>query len=89
MVKQIATAVEGKEPLVALKAVQEVFKNEAVRLEGVMRKELTESDLKMVEDAMAKVSGTLETYETNFNEAMAKAEADAKAWLESQKNARK
>lgn len=89
MVKQIATAVEGKEPLVALNAVQEVFKNEAVRLEGVMRKELTESDLKMVEDAMAKVSGTLETYEANFNEAMAKAEADARAWLESQKNARK
>ena len=56
---------------------------------GVMREELTKEDLASVESNIEKVNSTLESYEQKFLEAKAKAEADAKAWLENAKANRK
>ena len=89
LVAKISSAVEGKEPLVSVKAVKEVFDNEATRIMGVMREELTKEDLASVESNIEKVNSTLESYEQKFLEAKAKAEADAKAWLENAKANRK
>lgn len=85
LVDKISGAVDSKEPLAAIKAVKEVFDEEAARIMQTMRDELTAEDLQDVEDSIAKVSSTLKGYEDAFNEAKAKAEADAKAWLEEQK----
>lgn len=85
LVAKISNATTEKEPLVAVKAVKEVFDEEAERLMQTMRAELTEEDLASVEESIAKVQSTLEGYEKNFADAKAKAEADAKAWLEAEK----
>ncbi len=85
---QIASAVDGKEPLVAVKAVKETIDAAADRIMSTMRSELTEEDLKSVEDSIARVNNTLAGYEKSFADAKAKAEADAKAWLEAAKASR-
>ena len=89
LVNKISTAVDGKEPLPAIKAVKKAFDGEATRLMQTMKEELTKEDLASVESAIEKVSGTLEGYEKSFADAKAKAEAEAKAWLENAKANRK
>lgn len=85
LVTKIAQAVDSKEPLAAIKSAKEVFDGETARLLSVMKAELTDEDLKGVEDAMALVNDTLSGYERAFAEAKAQAEATAKAWLEEQR----
>ncbi len=85
---QLAEAVDGKEPLVAVKAVKETIDASSERIMSTMRNELTDEDLKSVEDSIARVNNTLAGYEKSFADAKAKAEADAKAWLEAAKASR-
>ena len=86
---QLASAVNSKEPLPAVVAVKEVFDSSAIRIMNTMRNELTDEDLKSVEESIALVNETLSGYEKSFLDAKTKAEADAKAWLESLKANRK
>lgn len=88
LVNKVVTAVDSKEPLVAAKDVKVSFDEGAAAFMKLIRAELTEEDLASVENKIALVNDTLATYEKNFADAKAKAEADAKAWLESVKAAR-
>ena len=53
-----------------------------------MRTDLTEEDLKAVEEAIAKVDETLTAAEKKFTEALEKAEQEAKDYLASLKASR-
>lgn len=88
LASQLAEAVDGKEPLAAVKSVKETLDSSAERIMQTMRSELTKSDLESVEESISFVNDKLESYEKSFLEAKAKAEADAKAWLESAKASR-
>lgn len=89
LVQQLSSAVEGKEPLAAVKAVKETLDSSSTRIMNTMRSELTKEDLKSVEASISLVNTTLSGYEKNFADAKAEAEAKAKAWLESAKASRK
>lgn len=84
----LATAVQNKEPLEAAYAALDTFNAKKAEKEQAMRNTLEQEDLEMVDNAKATLSASLEALETAFNNAVASAEAQAKAWLEEQQTQR-
>ncbi len=88
LLSEIKSAAEGKEPKAAAYSALKVLETRAEKILGTMRTDLTEEDLKAVEEAIAKVDETLTAAEKKFTEALEKAEQEAKDYLASLKASR-
>ena len=88
LLSEIKSAAEGKEPKAAAYSALKALETRAEKILGTMRTDLTEEDLKAVEEAIAKVDETLTAAEKKFTEALEKAEQEAKDYLASLKASR-
>lgn len=88
LAEDIGKAAEGKEPKAAAYAVKEALSARADSVMAAMRADLTEKDIESVESAIQGVNDTLSAAEEKCRAAIEKAEAEAKAYLESLRAAR-
>ncbi len=89
LVEDIGEAAEGKEPKAAAYAVKNAVDQRAEEVMNAMRADLTDEDVKGVEDAIAKVSDSLSAAEQRCKAALEEAETQAKEYLAALKEARK
>ena len=88
LVDSLKAATDGKEPLPAAHAAQEALEANAARVLITMKNDLTKEEVQTVEEAIQKLNDKLAEAEKQWKDAIAKAEEEAKAYLESLKTAR-
>jgi len=89
LLEDLGKAMDGKEPIAAAYAALKTFQEKADGVLKTMKADLTEDEVKGVEETIASLEKTLETAKKAFDDAVASAKKQAEDYLAAKKAERK